>query len=52
MIGETLREERGIVLFHDIHARAVDALPLVLDELLQRGFKFARFEQGRLVNGD
>jgi peptidoglycan/xylan/chitin deacetylase (PgdA/CDA1 family) len=52
VIDETLREERGIVLFHDIHARAVDALPTVIEELQKRGFKFARFEQGRLVSGD
>lgn len=51
VIDETLREGRGIVLFHDIHARAVDALPTVIEELQKRGFKFARFERGRLVPG-
>ena len=49
VIGETLREGRGIILFHDIHSRAVDALPTVIDELQKQGYRFARFEQGELV---
>ena len=49
VIDETLREGRGIVLFHDIHSRAVDALPTVIEELQKHGFKFARFDQGKLV---
>ena len=49
VIEETAREGRGIVLFHDIHVRAVDALPTVIEELQKRGFRFARLEQGKLV---
>lgn len=49
VIDATLREGRGIVLFHDIHSRAVDALPTVIEELQKHGFKFARFDQGKLV---
>ena len=52
VIDETLREGRGIVLFHDIHSRAVDALPTVIEELQKHGFKFARFDQGKLVVGE
>ena len=52
VIEETLREGRGIILFHDIHSRAVDALPVVIEELQKRGFQFARFEQGKLVAGE
>ena len=33
-------ERRGIVLFHDIQARTVDALPLVIETLQQRGYRF------------
>jgi peptidoglycan-N-acetylglucosamine deacetylase len=30
---------KGILLLHDIHQRTVDALPLILKELKQRGFR-------------
>jgi peptidoglycan/xylan/chitin deacetylase (PgdA/CDA1 family)/uncharacterized caspase-like protein len=32
--------KRGILLFHDIHARTAVALPLVLDELIKQGYTF------------
>jgi peptidoglycan/xylan/chitin deacetylase (PgdA/CDA1 family)/uncharacterized caspase-like protein len=35
------KEQRGIVLFHDIHARSVKALPMVLDKLIADGYSFA-----------
>ena len=34
---------------HDIHARTVVALPLVIEELLRRGFRFARWDGAGLV---
>ncbi len=30
---------KGILLLHDIHQRTVDALPLILKELKERGFR-------------
>ena len=36
-------EHRGIILFHDIQARTVEALPLVLETLLARGYRPVRF---------
>jgi len=33
-------EHRGIILFHDIQARTVEALPLVLETLQARGYRF------------
>jgi hypothetical protein len=30
---------KGILLLHDIHARTVEALPIILDELKARGFR-------------
>jgi peptidoglycan/xylan/chitin deacetylase (PgdA/CDA1 family)/uncharacterized caspase-like protein len=33
-------EKRGIILFHDIQARTVEALPLVLETLQSRGYRF------------
>jgi peptidoglycan/xylan/chitin deacetylase (PgdA/CDA1 family) len=33
---------KGILLLHDIHQRTVDALPSILDELKNRGFKIVQ----------
>lgn len=52
VIDETVREGRGIILFHDVHLRAVEALPAVIEELQQRGFRFARFADGKLMVDD
>ncbi len=35
------KEQRGIIRFHDIHERSVQALPLVLEALLNAGYRFA-----------
>jgi peptidoglycan/xylan/chitin deacetylase (PgdA/CDA1 family)/Flp pilus assembly protein TadD len=34
----------GIILFHDIHERTTEALPLVIDELQKRGYAFASWD--------
>jgi peptidoglycan/xylan/chitin deacetylase (PgdA/CDA1 family)/uncharacterized caspase-like protein len=34
----------GIILFHDIHARTITALPLVLDRLVAEGYHFAAWD--------
>ena len=49
VVDEALDEGRGIVLFHDIHLRSVDALQPTIEELIKRGFRFARLAEGRLV---
>ena len=38
------KEGRGIILFHDIHARAVKALPAILDRLIADGYQFAGWD--------
>ena len=38
------KEQRGIILFHDIHERTVKALPLVLDRLVADGYRFAAWD--------
>jgi peptidoglycan/xylan/chitin deacetylase (PgdA/CDA1 family)/tetratricopeptide (TPR) repeat protein len=35
------KEQRGIILFHDIQPQTTEALPLVLDALKKRGYRFA-----------
>ena len=38
------KEGHGIILFHDIHDRAVKALPIVLDRLVAEGYQFAGWD--------
>lgn len=40
VLAQVERNKRGIILFHDIHARTVEALPLVLDELVRQKYTF------------
>ncbi|MCC5098529.1 polysaccharide deacetylase family protein [Xanthomonas campestris] len=41
VLDQVNKEQRGIVLFHDIHDRAVKALPQILDRLIAGGYQFA-----------
>ena len=38
------KEKKGIVLFHDIHPRAIQALPIVLERLKAEGYRFAGWD--------
>ncbi len=49
VMTELDKQQRGIVLFHDIHARTVQALPLVLDQLTAEGWRFASWKGGQFV---
>lgn len=49
VLAELDKRQRGIVLFHDIHARTVQALPLVLDQLAAEGWRFASWKDGQFV---
>ncbi|MDC8786243.1 polysaccharide deacetylase family protein [Roseateles koreensis] len=49
IVSEAEKNGRGIVLMHDIHARTVEALPQVIEQLLQRGFRFAHWDGSHLV---
>ena len=39
----------GIILMHDIHPKTVIALPLLLDELIKRGYTFMQWDGSKLV---
>lgn len=41
VVEQVQKEQRGIILFHDIHDRAVKALPQILDRLIADGYQFA-----------
>jgi peptidoglycan/xylan/chitin deacetylase (PgdA/CDA1 family) len=49
VVQEAEKAGRGIVLMHDIHARTVEALPTVIRELKNRGFRFAWWNGQKLV---
>jgi len=49
VVADVEKEGRGIILFHDIHARSVEALPQVLDALIAKGYKFAAWNGRELV---
>jgi uncharacterized caspase-like protein/peptidoglycan/xylan/chitin deacetylase (PgdA/CDA1 family) len=38
------KEQRGIILFHDIHERTVKALPAILERLAAEGYRFAGWD--------
>ena len=38
------KEKKGIVLFHDIHPRAIQALPVVIERLKSDGYQFAGWD--------
>jgi tetratricopeptide (TPR) repeat protein len=40
VITEVEKQQRGIILFHDIHKVGVDALPTVIETLLADGYRF------------
>jgi peptidoglycan/xylan/chitin deacetylase (PgdA/CDA1 family)/uncharacterized caspase-like protein len=42
-------QQKGIVLFHDIHKQSVLALPSVIEELQRQGYTFLTFDKGRFT---
>lgn len=49
VLSEVERAGRGVILFHDIQGRTVQALPLVLDQLSADGYRFATWRDGKFV---
>ncbi len=44
VVNQVERQKRGIILFHDIHERTTEALPLVITELQKRGYTFLAWD--------
>ncbi|MDH5181087.1 MAG: polysaccharide deacetylase family protein, partial [Gammaproteobacteria bacterium] len=44
VVDEVEKKKKGIILFHDIQPQTVEALPLLLDELVSRGYQFAEWD--------
>lgn len=49
VLTEVDRAGRGVILFHDIQGRTVQALPLVLDQLSADCYRFATWRDGKFV---
>jgi peptidoglycan/xylan/chitin deacetylase (PgdA/CDA1 family)/uncharacterized caspase-like protein len=43
------KERRGIILFHDIHERTVEALPSIIEALRGAGYQFASWDGQKFV---
>ena len=44
VVTQVERQKHGIILFHDIHERTTEALPLVIAELQKRGYTFLAWD--------
>ena len=44
VLSQVEKEKRGILLFHDIHERAAEALPSILDALIKQGYTFLAWD--------
>ncbi len=51
VIKEARHAGKGIILFHDIHPRAVEALPTILDTLSADGFHFVLWDGRTVLDG-
>jgi peptidoglycan/xylan/chitin deacetylase (PgdA/CDA1 family)/uncharacterized caspase-like protein len=49
VLAEVDKAQRGVILFHDIQGRTVQALPVVLDQLVADGYRFATWRDGKFV---
>lgn len=50
VLREVMQQKRGILLFHDIHERTVEALPLILETLKYDGYTFLVWNGKAFVN--
>jgi peptidoglycan/xylan/chitin deacetylase (PgdA/CDA1 family)/uncharacterized caspase-like protein len=50
VVREVAQTNRGVILFHDINARTVEALPLIIDTLKSEGYDFLAWNGKSFVN--
>jgi peptidoglycan/xylan/chitin deacetylase (PgdA/CDA1 family)/uncharacterized caspase-like protein len=50
VLREVSQQKRGIILFHDIHERTVEALPLILETLKNEGYTFLSWNGKAFTN--
>ncbi|MCP3995175.1 MAG: polysaccharide deacetylase family protein, partial [bacterium] len=49
VITDVRKLNRGVILFHDIQGRTVEALPLVLETLQAEGFRFVLWDGEKIL---
>lgn len=52
VMKEIDKQGRGVILFHDIHRRALDALPGLIENLQKQGYRFASWNGTGFSVGD
>lgn len=52
VLKEIDKQGRGVILFHDIHRRALDALPGLIEDLQKQGYRFASWNGTGFSVGD
>jgi peptidoglycan/xylan/chitin deacetylase (PgdA/CDA1 family)/uncharacterized caspase-like protein len=50
VIGEAKDKGRGVILFHDIHGRAAEALPAIIETLQAEGFRFVLWDGSQVID--
>jgi peptidoglycan/xylan/chitin deacetylase (PgdA/CDA1 family)/uncharacterized caspase-like protein len=50
VVREVAQTNHGVILFHDINARTVEALPLIIDTLKSEGYDFLAWNGKAFVN--
>jgi uncharacterized caspase-like protein len=50
VVREVAQTNRGVILFHDINARTVEALPLIIDTLKSEGYDFLAWNGNAFVS--
>ncbi len=52
VLKEVEQQDRGVILFHDIHKRTLDVLPPLIETLLANGYHFASWSGNGFVTND
>lgn len=52
VVQEVEKAGRGVILMHDIHGQTVEALPLVLETLQARGYRFVQWDGSTIQGAD
>lgn len=50
VISETKRWGKGVILLHDIHKQTLDALPMIIDSLVQNEYEFVLWDGKEVLN--
>jgi peptidoglycan/xylan/chitin deacetylase (PgdA/CDA1 family)/uncharacterized caspase-like protein len=52
VVQEVEKQGRGVILLHDVHSQSAEALPLILETLQARGYRFVLWDGTSVIGGD